>query len=74
MVRNPASGRVLARLGFHQEGLLRERLKKWGVYEDVVLMTLLSRQWAAFRARARPAPRRDHGEAPVAWRSIGRSP
>jgi len=43
MVRNPASGRVLARLGFRQEGLLRERVKKWGVYEDVVLMALLRR-------------------------------
>lgn len=43
MVRNPASGRVLAGLGFRQEGLLRERVKKWGVYEDVVLMALLRR-------------------------------
>jgi RimJ/RimL family protein N-acetyltransferase len=46
MVRNPASGRVLARLGFRQEGLLRERVKKWGVYEDVVLMALLRRDRA----------------------------
>lgn len=46
MVRNPASGRVLARLGFRQEGLLRERVKKWGVYEDVVLMALLRRERA----------------------------
>ena len=43
MVRNPGSGRVLARLGFRQEGLLRERVKKWGVHEDVVLMALLRR-------------------------------
>ena len=43
MVRNPASGRVLSRLGFRKEGLLRERVKKWGVYEDVVLMALLRR-------------------------------
>ena len=43
MVRNPSSGHVLARLGFRQEGLLRERVKKWGVYEDVVLMSLLRR-------------------------------
>jgi RimJ/RimL family protein N-acetyltransferase len=47
MVRNPASGRVLARLGFRQEGLLRERVKKWGVYEDVVLMALLRRDRVA---------------------------
>lgn len=43
MVRNPAAGRMLARLGFRQEGLLRERVRKWGVYEDVVLMALLRR-------------------------------
>ena len=43
MVRNPAAGRMLAKLGFRQEGLLRERVRKWGVYEDVVLMALLRR-------------------------------
>lgn len=43
MVRNPASGRVLAKLGFRQEGLLRERVRKWGVFEDVLL-------WARLRA------------------------
>ena len=43
MVRNPAAGRMLAKLGFRQEGLLRERVRKWGVYEDVVLMALLQR-------------------------------
>ena len=47
MVRNPASGRVLAKLGFRQEGLLRQRVKKWGLYEDVVLTALLRRDWAA---------------------------
>ena len=43
MVRNPAAGHMLAKLGFRQEGLLRERVKKWGVYEDVALMALLRR-------------------------------
>ncbi len=43
MVRNPAAGRMLAKIGFRQEGLLRERVRKWGVYEDVVLMALLRR-------------------------------
>jgi RimJ/RimL family protein N-acetyltransferase len=50
MVRNPASGRVLARLGFRQEGLLRERVKKWGVHEDVVLMALLRQDRTAYRS------------------------
>lgn len=46
MVRNKASGRVLSKLGFQQEGFLRERVKKWGVYEDVRLMAILRRDFA----------------------------
>jgi RimJ/RimL family protein N-acetyltransferase len=30
IVRNPTSGRVLARIGMRQEGLLRQRVRKWG--------------------------------------------
>jgi len=45
MVRNPASGRVLARHGFRVEGVLRERVRKWGVFEDVVLQALLREDW-----------------------------
>lgn len=41
MVRNPASGRVLAKLGFRQEGYLRQKTRKWGVYEDVLLWARL---------------------------------
>lgn len=41
MGRNPASGRVLSRLGFRQEGVLRERVRKWGTFEDVVVCSLL---------------------------------
>ncbi len=41
MARNPASGRVLAKLGFHQEGCLRQRVRKWGAYEDVLLWSRL---------------------------------
>ena len=41
MVRNPASGRILAKLGFRQEGCLRQRVRKWGVYEDVLLWARL---------------------------------
>jgi ribosomal-protein-alanine N-acetyltransferase len=46
MVRNPASGRVLAKIGMKPEGLLRQRVRKWGVFEDVVLMALLREEWA----------------------------
>jgi len=49
MVRNPASGRVLAKIGMKPEGLLRQRVRKWEVFEDVVLMALLREEWAAAR-------------------------
>ena len=46
MVRNPASGRVLSKVGMKPEGLLRQRVRKWGVFEDVVPMALLRAEWA----------------------------
>jgi len=45
MIRNPATGRVLEKNGFLREGLLRQRVKKWGQYEDVAIMALLRRDW-----------------------------
>jgi len=41
MVRNEGSARVLARLGFRQEGLLRHRVRKWGLFEDVLVWSRL---------------------------------
>jgi len=41
MLRNPATGRVLEKNGFRQEGLLRQRVQKWGQYEDVALWAIL---------------------------------
>jgi RimJ/RimL family protein N-acetyltransferase len=41
MTRNPASGRVLEKIGMKREGLLRQRVKKWGVFEDVILLAIL---------------------------------
>ena len=46
MVRNPASGRVLAKIGMKPEGLLRQRVCKWGVFEDVVPVAVLREEWA----------------------------
>lgn len=42
MRRNPASGRVMAKCGFRQEGVLRERVWKAGVPEDAVLWARLA--------------------------------
>ena len=41
MVRNPASERVLSRLGFTEEGRLRERVRKWDAFEDVKVWSRL---------------------------------
>lgn len=45
MKRNPASGRVLEKNGFRQEGLLRQRVQKWGQFEDVALWAILRQEW-----------------------------
>ena len=45
MVRNPASGCVLRRLGFHQEGILRQRVRKWGRFEDVAACAMLRSEY-----------------------------
>ena len=45
MLRNPASRRVLEKNGFKQEGLLRQRVRKWGQFEDVSLWAILRQEW-----------------------------
>lgn len=45
MVRNPGSGKVLQKNGFTQEGILRQRIRKLGVFEDVKLWALLRQDW-----------------------------
>jgi len=39
--RNPASGRVLEKIGMQYEGHLRDHIKKWGHYEDVLIYGIL---------------------------------
>ena len=51
MLRNPASGRVLEKNGFRQEGLLRQRVKKWGQFEDVALWAILKQDWVTLTRR-----------------------
>ena len=45
MSRNPASGRVLLAAGMQREGVLRQRVQKWGVYEDVVVYAVVRDDW-----------------------------
>ncbi len=48
--RNPASGRVMQKLGMQYEGCLRQHVLKWGVYEDVNLYGILRAEWQALNS------------------------
>lgn len=52
LVRNPASGRVMQKLGMRPEGTLREHVRKWGVFEDVEKYGVLDREWTEHWERA----------------------
>ena len=45
MVSNPASGRVLEKLGMVYEGTQRQHITKLGEYEDLILVGLLRSDW-----------------------------
>jgi RimJ/RimL family protein N-acetyltransferase len=42
LARNPASGRVMEKLGMEREGVLRHHVLKWGVFEDLVVYAALA--------------------------------
>ncbi len=44
-VRNPASGRVMQKLGMTHEGCLRQHVKKWDAFEDLELYGILKSGW-----------------------------
>ena len=45
LTRNPASGRVLVKIGMRHEGTLRQHVKKWGVFEDAKIYGILSSEF-----------------------------
>jgi RimJ/RimL family protein N-acetyltransferase len=49
--RNPASGRVLEKIGMVREGCLRSHVRQWGRPEDLVVCGILRGEWAAARKR-----------------------
>lgn len=51
MARNPASGRVLAKLGMVQEGLLRRHRRKFGRYEDLIVCGITRSEWQLHKRR-----------------------
>ena len=45
MARNPASARVLEKLGMTREGYLRQHNRKWESFEDIVVHGILAADW-----------------------------
>ena len=43
--RNPASGKVMEKIGMKKEGILREHVYKWDKYEDLVTYGILRKEW-----------------------------
>ena len=43
--RNPASGRVMQKIGMIREACLRQDANKWGVFEDRILYGILATEW-----------------------------
>jgi ribosomal-protein-alanine N-acetyltransferase len=50
--RNPASGRVLQKLGMRLEGIHREAYLRWGRFEDVATYAILAPEWKATKSTA----------------------
>ncbi len=46
LTRNPASGRVMEKLGMRHEGRLRGHTRKWDVFEDVEVYGILCEAWS----------------------------
>jgi len=46
VTRNPASGRVMQKIGMTYEGTLRGHTLKWDVFEDVAVYGILAGEWA----------------------------
>ncbi|MAG34881.1 MAG: GNAT family N-acetyltransferase [Dehalococcoidia bacterium] len=47
VTRNPASGRVMEKVGMTHEGCLRQHVKKWGVFEDLGMYGIVRSEWVA---------------------------
>lgn len=45
LLRNPQSGRVMEKVGMSREGVLRQYVKKWGAYEDIVVRSILREEF-----------------------------
>jgi RimJ/RimL family protein N-acetyltransferase len=52
LTRNPASGRIMEKLGMSLEGVSRQAIVKWDVAEDLAQRAILRSEWEARRRNA----------------------
>jgi len=45
LTRNPASHRVMDKVGMHEDGILRRNFRKWGILEDICHHSILREEW-----------------------------
>jgi RimJ/RimL family protein N-acetyltransferase len=62
-VENPASGRVIQKLGMRHEGTLRSHFVKNGEFHDLEVYGILDAEWSSQRKKARPELQRRELEA-----------
>ena len=55
--RNPASGRIMRKLGMQHEGTRRQHIRKWEKLEDLELYGILKAEWAATQTGTRGSDR-----------------
>lgn len=51
--RNPASGRIMQKIGMSYEGCRRQHVKKWGLFEDVVTYGILREDYEQLKRKCR---------------------
>jgi len=61
-MRNPASGRVMQKLGMRLEGVHRQLYRRWGRFEDIALYAILASDEAAAELMQAAAPPHDARE------------
>jgi len=47
LARNPASGRVMQKIGMKHEGTLRQHVRKWDKFEDLECYGILKSEWSS---------------------------
>lgn len=47
MTKNPASGRVMQKIGMTYEGTLRQSVYRWGKFEDMAMYAILREEYVA---------------------------